>query len=255
MDARSDSDIPAFRRDVTILWELHLTELVRIRRREPLESISGSTSKFLAKFSPYQGMFCAIEMVCWLANEPGFVTAYWLDDGRGTRGRSRGTSFFLQLQVQTVFRAPFSFPVGLEGTPSNEASLSPLPSAEITSVCSFNQSLCNSTTGDLPPITSSWRQAPRDSRPVQLNTGGYSPYVTSTLTRGWVCRLQFLLVLASAFILRSNSRGNHGNILLSQIWDSLKLEGQVPVFISPRNRVAWLYPQAPGYVVLLPLFL
>jgi hypothetical protein len=28
----------------------------------------------------------------------------------------------------------------------------------------------------------------------QLNTCVYSPYVTSSLTRGWVCRLQLLLV-------------------------------------------------------------
>jgi hypothetical protein len=33
------------------------------------------------------------------------------------------------------------------------------------------------------------------------------------------------------------------------IWDSPNLEGQVPVFISPRNRVAQLYPRT-----LLPLF-
>jgi hypothetical protein len=37
----------------------------------------------------------------------------------------------------------------------------------------------------------------------QLNTGGYSPYVTSSPTRGRVCRLQLLLALASAVILRS----------------------------------------------------
>jgi hypothetical protein len=37
----------------------------------------------------------------------------------------------------------------------------------------------------------------------QLNTCGYSPYVTSSLTRGWVCRLQLLLVLSSAVILGS----------------------------------------------------
>jgi hypothetical protein len=37
----------------------------------------------------------------------------------------------------------------------------------------------------------------------QLNTCGYSPYVTSSLTRGWVCRLQLLLVLASEVILVS----------------------------------------------------
>jgi hypothetical protein len=64
--------------------------------------------------------------------------------------------------------------------------------------------------------------------------------------RGWVCRLQFLLVLASAVILGSVSRGTHGHILLSRIRDFPNLEGQVPVFISPRNRVAQLYPQALG---------
>jgi hypothetical protein len=79
----------------------------------------------------------------------------------------------------------------------------------------------------------------------QLNTCFHSPYVTSSLTTGWVCSLQLLLVLASAVILRSKSRGTH-DILLSQIRDSSNLEGQVPVFISLRNRVARLYPQALG---------
>jgi hypothetical protein len=37
----------------------------------------------------------------------------------------------------------------------------------------------------------------------QLHTCGHSPYVTSSLTRGWVCRLRLLLALASAVILRS----------------------------------------------------
>jgi hypothetical protein len=78
----------------------------------------------------------------------------------------------------------------------------------------------------------------------QLNTCGYSPYVISSLTTGWVCRLQLLLVLASAVILRSESRGIHDHILLPQIRNSPKLEDEVPVFISPRNRVARLYPQA-----------
>jgi hypothetical protein len=80
----------------------------------------------------------------------------------------------------------------------------------------------------------------------QLNTCGYSPYVTSSLTRGWACRLQLLLVLARAVIPRSESRRSHDHILLSQIRDSPNLEGHVPVFISPRNRVAQLYPQALG---------
>jgi hypothetical protein len=74
----------------------------------------------------------------------------------------------------------------------------------------------------------------------QLNTCRYSPYVTSCLTRGWVCRLQLLLVLANAVILRSESRGTHDHILLSQIRDSPNLKGQVPVIITPRT--GW-----PGY--------
>jgi hypothetical protein len=102
-------------------------------------------------------------------------------------------------------------------------------------------------TSGWPPISSSWRQAPWDPRPVfffQLNTCGYSPYVTSSLMRGWVCHLQLLLTLTSAVILRSESRGTHDHILLSQIRDSANLEGQVPIFISPRNRVVQLYRQA-----------
>jgi hypothetical protein len=83
----------------------------------------------------------------------------------------------------------------------------------------------------------------------QLNTCGYSPFVTSSLTRGWVCRL-LLLALASAVILRSESYGTHDHILLSQIRDSPDLKDQVPVFISPRKRVALLYPQALGFLFI-----
>jgi hypothetical protein len=65
-----------------------------------------------------------------------------------------------------------------------------------------------------------------------------------SLTRGQVCRLQLLLVLASAGILGFESSVTRDHNLLSQIRDSWNLEGQVPVFISPRNRVARLCPQA-----------
>jgi hypothetical protein len=68
----------------------------------------------------------------------------------------------------------------------------------------------------------------------------------SSLTRGWVCRLKLLLVLASAVILRSETHGIHDRILLSQIPQFPNLEDQVPVFICPRNRVAQLKPQALG---------
>jgi hypothetical protein len=46
----------------------------------------------------------------------------------------------------------------------------------------------------------------------QLNTCGYNPYVRSSLTRGWVCRSQLVLVLSSAVIHRSESRGTHDHI-------------------------------------------
>jgi hypothetical protein len=45
---------------------------------------------------------------------------------------------------------------------------------------------------------------------------------------------------------RSNSRvrapGTHDHILLPQTRDSPNLDGQVPIFIPLRNRVAQLYP-------------
>jgi hypothetical protein len=60
------------------------------------------------------------------------------------------------------------------------------------------------------------------------------------------CYLQFLLVLASAAILRPESRGTHDHILLSQIRGSPNLEGQVLVSISLRNRVTQLFPKTLG---------
>jgi hypothetical protein len=57
-----------------------------------------------------------------------------------------------------------------------------------------------------------------------------------------------LLSHAIAVFLTSESLETHDHILLSQIRDFPKLEGQgqVPVFISPRKRVAQLYPQILG---------
>jgi hypothetical protein len=46
--------------------------------------------------------------------------------------------------------------------------------------------------------------------------------------KGWV---YLLLILDSAVIIRSESRGAHDHILLSQIWHSTNLEGQFPVYI------------------------
>jgi hypothetical protein len=62
-----------------------------------------------------------------------------------------------------------------------------------------------------------------------------------SLTRGRVCGLQLKLTLASVVILGSEPPGSHDYIQLSQVRDSLNLEGRVPIFMSPRNRVNQLY--------------
>jgi hypothetical protein len=61
---------------------------------------------------------------------------------------------------------------------------------------------------------------------LQINSCGHSPHVTNSPTRGWVCRLHLLLGLASAVILRAESRRTHDHILLSQIRDSPNLESE-----------------------------
>jgi hypothetical protein len=91
-------------------------------------------------------------------------------------------------------------------------------------------------TGGLPPISFVLAASPLRLTPsifFQLNTCGHSPYVTSSLRRGWVCHLQLLLVLASAVILRSESRRTHDHILLSQIRDSPTRRARSPYLYSP----------------------
>jgi hypothetical protein len=59
-------------------------------------------------------------------------------------------------------------------------------------------------------------------------------------------------VIAAGPRQRSQSRirvpWTHDHILLPQVWDSPNLTGQVPLFISLRNRVAQLHPQALGSI-------
>jgi hypothetical protein len=77
-----------------------------------------------------------------------------------------------------------------------------------------------------------------------MNTCGYySPYVTSSLTRGGVCRLQLLLVLASVVILRSDCRRTRDHILLSEIRRFLQPGGPGPHICIPLE---------PGGPVILP---
>jgi hypothetical protein len=54
-----------------------------------------------------------------------------------------------------------------------------------------------------------------------------------SLTREGVCRLQLLLVLASAVILGSETRGTHDHVLLSQIRDSSTWRARTPYLYLP----------------------
>jgi hypothetical protein len=106
-------------------------------------------------------------------------------------------------------------------------------------------------TTDSQSASPSWCQAPIwDQRSIFLSPWNFVRhlrvwyFVAPTLMRGRVCNLLLLLVLASAVPLGSES---HGTIFYCpNSWDSPNLEGQVTVFISPRNRVAQIYPRALG---------
>jgi hypothetical protein len=75
----------------------------------------------------------------------------------------------------------------------------------------------------------------------QLNTCSHSPYITSSLMRGWICHLQLLPALASTF-------SGPSHIGLMTTFYCLRFEtppnlvGQVPIFITPRNRVVRYTP-------------
>jgi hypothetical protein len=91
--------------------------------------------------------------------------------------------------------------------------------------------------------------APNSLRPTtsisfQLNTCGYSSYVTSSLTRGWVCRLQLLLAVASAVIFVSESRTTYFTV-----WDSRLLQPGGPGFriYIPQEQGSPVIPPSTGF--------
>jgi hypothetical protein len=69
-----------------------------------------------------------------------------------------------------------------------------------------------------------------------------SYFMAPSLTRGQVCDFLFLVGLASAAPLGSESRAIQYHILLSQFLRLPSLESRVTVFISPRDKVAQLHP-------------
>jgi hypothetical protein len=78
----------------------------------------------------------------------------------------------------------------------------------------------------------------------QLNICGYSPYVTSSLTRGWVCNLRLLLVLASLVILRSESSGPHFTLLDAQL---SQIGGPSPRIYIPQKQGGPVIPPGTGF--------
>jgi hypothetical protein len=80
-----------------------------------------------------------------------------------------------------------------------------------------------------------------DHRLFQLNPCDHTPHVTSSLTRGWVCRLQSLLVLASAVIFGFKSRGTHDHIFVS--------DSRPPWFCV---RSPYFYPPGTGWSSYTP---
>jgi hypothetical protein len=68
-----------------------------------------------------------------------------------------------------------------------------------------------------------------------------------SLTRGWICNLLYNCFwdLPEQSLL-GRSPAELRLYFTRLIWDSPNLEGQVPLFTSPRNRVAQLYPRALG---------
>jgi hypothetical protein len=73
-------------------------------------------------------------------------------------------------------------------------------------------------------------------------------FVAPSLTRGRACNLLYncFWVLPEQSLLGRSSTELTA-IFYCLIRDSPNLEDQVPVFISPRNRVAQLYPRALGF--------
>jgi hypothetical protein len=78
-------------------------------------------------------------------------------------------------------------------------------------------------------------------------------FVAPSLTRGRVCNLLYncFWVLPEQSLL-DRSPAELTAIFYCLVRDSPNLEGQVPVFISPSNRVSQLYPRALGFLFVAP---
>jgi hypothetical protein len=105
------------------------------------------------------------------------------------------------------------------------------------------------TTGGLRPISSALRQAPWETRPEFFIVNWTLEVIVlcNILSNERMC-LSFTIVAGPRQRSHSQVRVPRDSwpTLVSQIRDFPNLEGQVPVFIFPRNMMAWLYLQALG---------
>jgi hypothetical protein len=92
---------------------------------------------------------------------------------------------------------------------------------------------------------------------IYITTDGQlvSPGILSSRSDFSYCRsdrertgLSFTTAAGTRQLSHSETLETHDHILLPHIRDSFNLEGQVPVFISPRNRVTQLYTWALGSI-------
>jgi hypothetical protein len=93
----------------------------------------------------------------------------------------------------------------------------------------------------------SWCQGSQDQISIPVTLLRFYWYGAASLMRGRVCRLQLLLVLASAVILGSDSRGTHGHILLSQIRDSPQPGGPGPRIYIIQEQGGPVIPPGTGF--------
>jgi hypothetical protein len=100
---------------------------------------------------------------------------------------------------------------------------------------------------DSRSASQSWCQAPIFLLKISFRQLRVYYFVATSLTRGRVCHLLYNCFWAlPEQSLIGRSPAEITAIFYCLIWDFPNLEAQVPVFISPRNRVAQLYPRALG---------
>jgi hypothetical protein len=98
-----------------------------------------------------------------------------------------------------------------------------------------------------PVLVSSTHLGPKTRFLLLSDSCGFVDVGHPILTWGQVCHLQLQLSLTCIVILGSEHCGTLDHILLPQVSDFPILQGQAPVFKTPRNRVVQLHPPGTGF--------